>query len=471
MSEGADIPIHIIIRQEGAEDVANKIEALTEKLTELTVQSEALQRPLRSISRSFNSLTRGVDSSFESLDRSMMVIARNIDVIESFNSRMMSLARSSRRVRSALRALTEAGEYQPQLWNNLKNAVRGLQSAQRGDIATINRMQRLYRTLESQLRGYGVTVRQAIQIYRTAATRAGLSTQEFARAMEVAREVQERFNVSVRMTPQNVARVYRSYGMLQAVVRDTGLSLEDLSRLFPGMFTRLITGAESSSTAFRLFSQNVRELIGVSRELGIPLELLTSGIRQTTGGITTATAGLKTFAAALKASGVSSTEVLTRLLDSLFRIERGVPPTVEGFRLMARGFREMQQGAYIFVRQLFWVGLGTMFLTMSIDRLNRRVLATRRELLSLARAEERLADLRRQYKEAIEEYGASSEEARRVLRDLRMEEMQIELQRQEYIESQRQMAYAQVMLWASAAAQVRLRGSDTPVYISNVYGL
>ena len=84
MSEGADIPIHIIIRQEGAEDVANKIEALTQKLTELTMQSEALQRPLRSISRSFNSLTRGVDSSFESLDRSMMVIARNIDVIENF---------------------------------------------------------------------------------------------------------------------------------------------------------------------------------------------------------------------------------------------------------------------------------------------------------------------------------------------------------------------------------------------------
>ena len=454
MSEGAEIPITIIIQQKGAEQVRRQIDSLVQSLTNLTMQAEALRSPLSSVTRSFVQLGRGVSSSFVRLHRGMTIIADNIRILERFNTRMNQLKETNTKVKDVMVKLSKEVGYQPKLWNQLRDAVRNAEGTTRADIALVTRAEKVYARLSESIKGFGIKTVDAYNIFRTAASQAGVSVRELADAFNTARVIQERFGIAISRTPEQLVAAHRNFALLTRVSEQTGISLEAMNRLFPKVFASLVTGTETSEIAIRNFMTNIKELSIVTRQLGVPLEAIAGIIRQTPEGIRVATEGLRTFAAALQSAGIRGSLATRMFLDSILRLARGVSPALEGMRLMTEGFCRMERGAYLVVRQLFWVGLGTMFLIMSLDRLKRRQTILRREILQLIRAEMRLQELQKEYTETVRAYGAGSEEARRKLRDLRFAEMQLEMQRQDLIDSTRQLGFANAMFWASAVAQV-----------------
>jgi len=104
-----------------------------------------------------------------------------------------------------------------------------------------------------------------------------------------------------------------------------------------------------------------------------------------------------------------------------------------------RVFRNMTQ-------QIYWLGIGIMFVTMSYSRLRQRQMSARQRALSLARAVKSLRDAQEEARRAMIEYGRGSEEYREALGRVYEAEESLNLMREQVRFSILQEQFALIQL-------------------------
>jgi hypothetical protein len=163
--------------------------------------------------------------------------------------------------------------------------------------------------------------------------------------------------------------------------------------------------------------------------------------------------------------------ILVRHLENLGITYEEMPRKLEGFLRGAEGLtRKLPEEAQAFSqfngelgttgmvlqqlgKNMLWVGLGSMFTLMSLDRVFTQQFKLKQQALSLLKTNIALKDSEDDLKKIIEEYGAGSEEATKAVRNLNIAKLEAKLASEQMANTQRQEAFALAMSVTSAFGQ------------------
>jgi len=120
-------------------------------------------------------------------------------------------------------------------------------------------------------------------------------------------------------------------------------------------------------------------------------------------------------------------------------------------------------------RQMLWVGLGSMFLSMSMERVFKSNLKTKQSALTLLRTEIALTEQKKQLRDIISEYGAGSEEARKAITEYNLAQEQAKVQNESLIQSIRSENLAMAQMVLSGFGQIVAMGTmiNQPIMMLN----
>jgi len=510
----AEENVRIVVQLEATEALA-QLRELKETMEAITAMSATFSREITPVTRAIQQVSRRTLDYYKLTADQIREIGRIVPPAwTKYAATLNDLIGRHRELEGSFKAITSATGYTAHEWDRLWSKLSQYSDISVAHIRNLQELQSIHVRLGPTLQRLGINLEDALSKWSDLITVTRISPRILVDTITALQQMG--YNVdslmsSIRATPETIQMLNSNIQRTITVAQQLGISVRDIGALFPDLASNLFRNVTAHDMWVRILSMATdttrlsseqyaalsrvceslgiqigelstmaKGLLGVQQQTTVNLSQLGASLRsvnqfiQETGiswdtlnkvisitpeGIVTAAGGLNTFKQVARDLNMTVGEAIVRF-PRLFRaLVQGSDITLQATAMIVRGIDQMNRGFYLFSRQLFWVGLGTMFLVMAYDRMQRRHEQIASTALSLVRAEYNLYQQQKRLREIVQEYGPASEEARDAQRRLKLETLSYELSVRRAQQQVETFGRATIMFWASAAAQAIGSGS------------